>query len=286
MRARRDHRPADRGEEAQETRLRLPPGARGRDDAPAGAAPSRHPAARHRRKHLARHHRDLHLCAGAVFGACRSLGGRRADARFRPLPFRLHRAVRRASRRRRRGRGGLGIRRAISAWCRRSPWPAPAPGGRALEFDTAPKIIARLPFVERADHPAALPVFAISRAAADAMVTEVATWSIRVSGWGATPAAERRRAGRPSRGARPRLRRRGAAGVAAAGAAARRRSATALIKSGASVRSAALVGSHATRYTVPATIDASIPRMLGTGIAADRQHEIHERKRWMPASRA
>ena len=29
----------------------------------------------------------------------------------------------------------------------------------ALEFDAAPKIIARLPFVERADHPAALPVF-------------------------------------------------------------------------------------------------------------------------------
>src|SRR5476649_1912894 len=33
----------------------------------------------------------------------------------------------------------------------------------ALEFDAAPKIIARLPFVERADHPAALPVFVISR---------------------------------------------------------------------------------------------------------------------------
>src|ERR1700709_2583043 len=36
----------------------------------------------------------------------------------------------------------------------------------ALEFDAAPKIIARLPFVERADHPAALPVFVISRVAA------------------------------------------------------------------------------------------------------------------------
>src|SRR3954447_23595505 len=33
----------------------------------------------------------------------------------------------------------------------------------ALEFDSAPKIIARLPFVERADHPAALPVFVLSR---------------------------------------------------------------------------------------------------------------------------
>src|SRR5690348_14730808 len=55
----------------------------------------------------------------------------------------------------------------------------------ALEFDAAPKIIARLPFVERADHPAALPVFVISRVAADAMATEAPVWSVRVSGWGA-----------------------------------------------------------------------------------------------------
>src|SRR5882724_11500327 len=37
----------------------------------------------------------------------------------------------------------------------------------ALEAEGAPKIIARLPFVERADHPAALPVFAVSRSSAD-----------------------------------------------------------------------------------------------------------------------
>ena len=51
--------------------------------------------------------------------------------------------------------------------------------------DGAPKIIARLPFVERADHPAALPVFVVSRVADSAMVTEVETWSVRVSGWNA-----------------------------------------------------------------------------------------------------
>ena len=61
----------------------------------------------------------------------------------------------------------------------------------ALEFDAAPKIIARLPFVERADHPAALPVFVVSRVAADAMVTEVEIWSVRVSGWGAKAARRR-----------------------------------------------------------------------------------------------
>ena len=58
----------------------------------------------------------------------------------------------------------------------------------ALEFNCAPKVIARLPFVDRDDHPAALPVFVISRVAADAMVPEVAIWSVRVSGWGAKAA--------------------------------------------------------------------------------------------------
>ncbi|MGB6535336.1 MAG: chorismate mutase, partial [Xanthobacteraceae bacterium] len=58
----------------------------------------------------------------------------------------------------------------------------------ALEFASAPKIIARLPFVERSDHPAAMPVFVVSRVAADAMVTETEVWSLRVSGWRAAAA--------------------------------------------------------------------------------------------------
>ncbi len=60
---------------------------------------------------------------------------------------------------------------------------AGGPWWTALEFDSAPKIIARLPFVERADHPAGLPVFVVSRVAADAMVTETEVWSMRVAGW-------------------------------------------------------------------------------------------------------
>src|SRR5438132_671538 len=52
----------------------------------------------------------------------------------------------------------------------------------ALEFDSAPKIIARLPFVERADHPAGVPAFVVSRAAAEAMRQEVEVWSVRVAG--------------------------------------------------------------------------------------------------------
>ena len=121
----------------------------------------------------------------------------------------------------------------------------------ALEFDAAPKIIARLPFVERADHPAALPVFVISRVTADAMATEAAVWSVRVSGWGA--GAAQALSALADFIAVPDRAFDGAAllitlpkGVTLEAISA------ALVKAGATVRSAALVGSHATRYTVAA----------------------------------
>ena len=122
------------------------------------------------------------------------------------------------------------------------------PWWAALEFDAAPKIIARLPFVERANHPAGLPVFVISRVAADAMVTETEVWSMRVSGWKATsinsvaPLADVM--------AVPDSAFDGAAllvSVARGGIGA---VSDALVGIGASIRSTALVGSHATRYTV------------------------------------
>jgi chorismate mutase len=122
------------------------------------------------------------------------------------------------------------------------------PWWAALEFDTAPKIIARLPFVERADHPAAMPVFVVSRAAADAMVTETEMWSMRVSGWRAASAgavaATAEIIAVPDRafdgaGLLVSVERGGIDAVR-----------NALVGIGASIRSAALVGSHATRYTV------------------------------------
>lgn len=121
----------------------------------------------------------------------------------------------------------------------------------ALEFDTAPKIIARLPFVERADHPAALPVFVLSRVAADAMATDNTVWSVRVAGWGATAAqaltTQADFLAVPDRafdGAALLVTLRREQSLDAVSAA--------LVKAGASVRSATLVGSHAARYTVPA----------------------------------
>ena len=121
----------------------------------------------------------------------------------------------------------------------------------ALEFDAAPKIIARLPFVERADHPAALPVFVISRVAADAMATEAAVWSIRVSGWGAGSAQALTLLAdfiavpdRAFDGA--------ALLVTLPQDVSLETISAALVKAGATVRSTALVGSHATRYTIAA----------------------------------
>ncbi|HEY4142313.1 MAG TPA: chorismate mutase [Pseudolabrys sp.] len=121
----------------------------------------------------------------------------------------------------------------------------------ALEFDAAPKIIARLPFVERADHPAALPVFVVSRVAADAMATEAGVWSIRVSGWGATSAQSLAMLADfiavPDRAFD------GAALLVTLPHGTSLETVTAaLVKAGATVSSSALVGSHATRYTVAA----------------------------------
>lgn len=124
--------------------------------------------------------------------------------------------------------------------------PAAGAWWSALEFDAAPKIIARLPFVERADHPAALPVFVISRVTADAMATEASMWSVRVSGWG--PAAARALSAKADYIAVPDRAFDGAALLITMPAGITLETVSeALVKAGASVRSAALVGSHATR---------------------------------------
>jgi chorismate mutase len=119
----------------------------------------------------------------------------------------------------------------------------------ALEAPDAPKIIARLPFVERPDHPAGLPVFAIARPHPDAIVSDVEMWSVRVAGWGAKPA--RALAGLVDALAVPD---RGFDGAALLVAVPQENSldeiTAALVEAGASVRSRALVGSHARRYTV------------------------------------
>jgi chorismate mutase len=136
-------------------------------------------------------------------------------------------------------RGDIGLVPAMTAT---SPWWA------ALEDDDAPKIIARLPFVERADHPAALPVFGIARPNPDALVTDVECWSIRVSGWSHTVSrALHAEVLAVQDGAFD-----GAALLISVPQGGIEAVAQALVNAGASVRSKALVGSHARRYTVTA----------------------------------
>ena len=120
----------------------------------------------------------------------------------------------------------------------------------ALEGE-GPKIIARLPFVERADHPAALPVFAIARPQPDAMVTDVAMWSIKVAGWSAR--ATQALAAKTDVVAVPDHALDGAALLVAVPQAIKLADVTGMLTTaGASVHSQALVGSHARRYTVAA----------------------------------
>jgi hypothetical protein len=136
-------------------------------------------------------------------------------------------------------RGDIGLVPAATAT---GPWWA------ALEGDDAPKIIARLPFVERADHPAGLPVFGIARPNPDALVTDVECWSIRVSGWSHTVSrALHAEVLALQDGAFD-----GAALLISVPQGGIETVTAALVSAGASVRSKALVGSHATRYTVTA----------------------------------
>ncbi len=119
----------------------------------------------------------------------------------------------------------------------------------ALEGESAPKIIARLPFVERPDHPAALPVFVVSKPAPDAMAPEVQVFSVRVAGWGSAPASAVASVAEAI--AVPDRAFDGAALLVSIPKGRSLDDATApMIGAGASVRSSALVGSHATRYTV------------------------------------
>jgi chorismate mutase len=120
----------------------------------------------------------------------------------------------------------------------------------ALEGHDAPKIIARLPFVERADHPAGLQVFAIARPNPDALVTDVETWSVRVAGWG--PAVARALDPSAEVIAVPDRAFDGAALLVSVPKGGIDAITSVMVGAGASVRSKALVGSHATRYTVTA----------------------------------
>jgi hypothetical protein len=115
----------------------------------------------------------------------------------------------------------------------------------------APKVIARLPFVERADHPAGMPVFVISKPLADGSARDVVLESVTLDRWRADALVALRMIGAEMIGsaangmglalliARP-------GGIAADAVSAALRSA-----GGADVRSAE-IGAHADRFDVSA----------------------------------
>lgn len=75
-----------------------------------------------------------------------------------------------------RSKGDLGIFRpdqktAVNPW-----W-------EALRHPDAPKIIARLPFIERPDHPASTPLYVVSKPLEDAAVREIVLLAARVERW-------------------------------------------------------------------------------------------------------
>ncbi len=77
-------------------------------------------------------------------------------------------------------RGDLGLVRAESD-------PATGAWWRRLAEPEAPKVIARLPFVERPDHPAGMPLFVIAQPLAEAAVRDVVLYDAAFDGWAGAP---------------------------------------------------------------------------------------------------
>src|SRR5919106_6219073 len=75
-----------------------------------------------------------------------------------------------------RSRGDLGIFRLDQGASAGAWW-------RALAGEGRPKVIARLPFIERSDHPASTPVFVISKPLADAAMRDVVLYAARLERW-------------------------------------------------------------------------------------------------------
>lgn len=72
--------------------------------------------------------------------------------------------------------GDLGVLRATGGLADGAWW-------MRLVGDNAPKIIARLPFVERPNHPAGLPVFVVARLAPEAMAHGVSLYAVGLARW-------------------------------------------------------------------------------------------------------
>jgi chorismate mutase len=73
-------------------------------------------------------------------------------------------------------RGDLGVLRASGGLADGAWW-------MRMVGEGAPKIIARLPFVERPDHPAGLPVFVVAKLGAEALVQDISLYAVGLARW-------------------------------------------------------------------------------------------------------
>jgi chorismate mutase len=139
-------------------------------------------------------------------------------------------------------RGDLGVFR-LDQGASAGPW------WRALVGPGRPKVIARLPFIERPGHPAGTPVFVISKPLADAAVRDVVLYAAGFERWrDEAGAALVREGGEVIASA-------GDAGglsvlLATPGALPEQDLRAALDQAGASLRSLVEVGSHAERFRI------------------------------------
>jgi chorismate mutase len=170
-------------------------------------------------------------------------GPMRDSARFHfgfTVPYRQHDAAPSVIAAVAASRGDLGLVRldqgaTAGAWWRR------------LEGESAPKVIARLPFIERRDHPAGTPVLVVSRPLASPGARDVVLYSARLERWSDAAAEALGRLGGELIGSAGE--RQGLSVLAAApGAVARDALAGAL---GVPSRSLVEIGSHAERFSAP-----------------------------------
>jgi chorismate mutase len=112
----------------------------------------------------------------------------RDSARFHfgfTVPYRPHPSAAAVIEAVSRSRGDLGVFRSDQGASAGAWW-------RSLAAPDRPKIIARLPFIERPSHPAGTPVFVISKPLADAAVRDIVLYAAQLERWceGAGPAVE------------------------------------------------------------------------------------------------
>jgi chorismate mutase len=149
-------------------------------------------------------------------------------------------------------KGDLGLVR-VEGVALSGPW------WRGLKELQAPKIIARLPFVERPDHPAGMPLFVVAQPLAEAAARDIMLYDVELHGWSTAPRSHFEAIGADIVGA-------AAAGAnlsllvaVADGAVDARQLREALIAAGADEPQIAEIGGHAARFAASEAKDQKEP---------------------------